>query len=136
MLLASALSFRFSILAVLEDTIPRQEEHVRRNGIDPSRLASVRSVGIPVVDVREDIPVTVQRLIEAGRLAVQEDEAQAVILGCLGFANMGRAVQEKLGVPVIDPAFAAVNLAETLVVQGLSHSRRSYPKPPEKERRL
>ena len=136
MLVASALGFKLSIIVPLEDSISRQEEHVRGMGIEPTRLASVRSVGIPVVDLRNDIPGTVKRLIEVGRLAVERDGAQVLVLGCLGFANMSRAVQEQVGVPVVDPAFAAVNFAEMLHMQGLSHSRRAYPRPPEKERCL
>jgi allantoin racemase len=38
-----------------------------------------------------------------------------------------------LDVPVIDPAATALKLAEALVGAGLTHSKRTYPQPPEKE---
>lgn len=132
-LLASALGHRFSLLTVLEESVPRHTENVRRVGVDPTRLASVRSVDIPVVNVRDNISHTVARLSEVGRRCVQEDGAQTVVMGCLGFAGMARQVSEQVGVPVVDPAFAAVNLAELLHVQGLTHSRKAYPTPPAKE---
>lgn len=135
MLLACALGYRFSVLTVLGETVPQVEEQVRRTGVDPSRLASVRSVDIPVVDVREDIPATVRRLSEVGARCLEEDGAHVLVLGCLGFAGMAPPVSANLGVPVVDPAFAAVNLAELLHAQGLTQSRRAYPAPPEKLRR-
>lgn len=135
MLLAAALGYRFAVLTVLAETVVQVEEQVRRTGVDPTRLASVRSVDIPVVDVRNDIPATVRRLAEVGRRCLEEDGAHVLVLGCLGFAGMAREVSAQVGVPVIDPAFAAVNLAELLHAQGLTQSRRAYPAPPEKLRR-
>jgi len=39
-----------------------------------------------------------------------------------------------MDVQVIDPAILAFKIAEALAGMGLSHSKRSYPTPPEKER--
>jgi len=36
-------------------------------------------------------------------------------------------------VPVIDPAKLAFKIAEALADMGLSHSKRTYPTPPQKE---
>jgi len=36
-------------------------------------------------------------------------------------------------VPVLDPAVLGLKVAEALAEMGLSHSRRTYPVPPEKE---
>ena len=73
-------------------------------------------------------------LERCGRACVDEDGADAVILGCLGFAAMGRELTARLGVPVIDPAAVIIPTAESLVAQGLCHSRRSWPAPPAAER--
>lgn len=48
--------------------------------------------------------------------------------------GMAKALEEKLGVPVIDPAVAALKLAEILVDMKLTHSKVYFPKPPEKHR--
>lgn len=134
MLLANDLAFKFSILTVLDSTIPQNEELVRRFGLDITRLVSIRSINIPVSDVRNDMDRTFKALLREGKKAVEEDGAHALILSCLGMAGMGEKLQKALNVPVIDPAFVAVKYAEMLVTLGLRHSKKSYPTPPEKAR--
>lgn len=134
LLLAAMLGRRISLLTVLPETVPRHRDNVLHVGVDPAKIASVRSVGIPVCNVRDDIPATVARLIDVGRQCLDEDGADVLVLGCLGFAGMGPDVTAALDVPVVDPAFAAVNLAELMHLQGLRHSRRGYPIPATKVR--
>jgi allantoin racemase len=101
-----------------------------------SKLASVRSVEVPVLALDEKRDVVKDRLLAESKKAVKEDRAGAIILGCTGMIGMARELQEALGIPVIDPAVASIKLAESLVDMKLSQSRLVYPKPPEKERRL
>ena len=49
------MGYRFSVLTVLPTCIARDTEAVYEKGFDMTRLASVRSIGIPVSDVREDM---------------------------------------------------------------------------------
>jgi Asp/Glu/hydantoin racemase len=49
---------------------------------------------------------------------------------------MAEEVQEKAGIPVIDPMAAAIQMAQVLVTMRHSQSRRAYPFPPEKRRIL
>ncbi len=135
--LAAVLAHRFSVITVLEQTIPLVEEQVIRYGL-AGKLASVRAVSIPVLELEEDKERVVEALIEEGVRAVREDGAHIIIPGCTGMIGLARRVQEGLAargcpVPVIEPPWAAVKLAESLVDMGLSHSKRTYPAPPEKE---
>jgi allantoin racemase len=81
----------------------------------------------------------VEALVENSALAVREDGAHVIVFGCTGMAGLANEVQsglEALGisdVPIIDPAIVAVKVAEALVDMGLSHSKKTYPTPPEKE---
>lgn len=134
MLIANDLAYKFSILTVLDQTIPHDEELVRKLGIDVTRLASVRSINIPVSDVRNDMEKTFNTLLEEGKKAIEVDGAHALVLGCLGMAGVGKRLQEALNVPVIDPAFLAIKYAELLVTLNLKQSKKSYPIPPEKIR--
>ena len=134
LLVAGSLGYRFSVLITSAMRIPEKEEFVRYSGIDPSRLASVRSIAMPLEDLRKDIPATVSRLVEAGRRCVEEDGAQVLVLGCLSFAGLGPGVSAAVGVPAVDPAFAVINLAELLHAQQLSHSKKAYPYPPARKR--
>lgn len=135
--LAAALAHRFSIITVLEQTIPVVEEQVVRYGL-AGRLASVRAVNIPVLEIKEDKERVAAALVEEGLRAVREDGAHIIIPGCTGMIGLARRVQEGLAergclVPVIEPPWAALKLAESLVDMGLAHSKRTYPPPPPKE---
>lgn len=136
MLVAASLGYRFSLLTNSHGRTPEKEESVRYSGVDPTRLSSVRSIDICVEESRTDIKVTVRRLIEVGRRCVEEDRAHVLILGCLSFAGMGQEVSTILGVPVVDPAYAVINMAELLHAQQLSHSKKAYPFPPNGDRSL
>ena len=52
-----------------------------------------------------------------------------VELICLVFAGMGPEVSKRLGIPVVDPAYAIVSMAELLYSTGLTHSKRTWPSP-------
>ena len=134
MLVAASLGYRFSILTTSKQRVPEKEESVRYSGVDFTRLASIRSVDIPGDDPRKDIPKTIQLLIEEGTICKEKDRAQVLILGCLSFAGMGPDLAESIGLPVVDPAFAAINMAELLYAQKLSHSKVAYPYPPVRDR--
>ena len=54
---------------------------------------------------------TLDRLIAVGRELRDEDRAGAIVMGCAGMARHRRALEEALGVPVIDPTQAAVAMA-------------------------
>lgn len=128
------LAYKFSVLTVLEDTIAHDEEQVRKRGFDITRLVSIKSIGIPVSEVRDDMERTYKALLDIGKQAIEIDGAHALVLACLGMAGMGERLQDALGVPVIDPAFVAVKYAELLVSLRLKQSRRSYVKPRKKLR--
>jgi allantoin racemase len=55
-------------------------------------------------------------------------------VGAAEIERMGveRELSKRLGVPVVNPVLAALKTAETLLDLGLSHSRASWPSPPEK----
>jgi allantoin racemase len=135
--IATMLGHRFSIIGVLEADERPFHDHARKAGL-ADRLASVRAINIPVLEL-EDRAEAVRALVEQSVKAVQEDGAHVIIFGCTGMAGMAQEVEEGLkragitDVPVIDPAKLAFKIAEALADMGLSHSKRTYPTPPEKE---
>jgi Asp/Glu/hydantoin racemase len=50
-------------------------------------------------------------MIEVGRMLVQQDGADVVVMGCAGMARHRAALQQALGIPVIDPIQAAISMA-------------------------
>ncbi len=130
-LLAASLGHRFSIVTISDSVVPAIERQVRNVGV-AEKLASVRAVNIPVLELHHDRERTIAAVVAEGRSALLEDRADTLILGCMsmGFLEIAEPVAAELGVPVLNPARAALRFAEAIVGAGLSHSRRAYLTPP------
>ena len=125
--LAMLLGFTFSILT--PRTNPRLiKSRLRVMGLQ-DRLSSIRLMDLPVVDVRSDFERTTSILAQECRAAVDEDGADAIVLGCMALFGVAGLLEGVVDVPVIDPALAALSMAETTVRMGLSHSPLAYPFP-------
>ena len=133
-LVAACLGNTFSILTTSERRISEKTEFVRKVGVDFTRLASVRSVEFSSGEGAADEGELIAALTEESRRCVLEDRADVIILGCLSFVGLAEKVAAGLGIPVVDPGFTLISMAELMVSQGLTHSKASYPFPPERER--
>ena len=131
LLLAASLGHRFSVITILDNVVAAQELQAYKAGVR-DKLASVRSTDIPVLSLMKNRDVTLCRVIEIGRQALEEDRADALVLGCmtLSFLGVAEAVSEVLGVPVVNAGRCALKAAESFVSQGLSHSKKAFPTPP------
>jgi allantoin racemase len=129
--IAAMLGHRFSIVTVLDSVVPSMERLARVVGLD-KKLASVRAVNVPVLDLRRNGEATTNRMMEESRKAIQQDRADVIVLGCMSMAFMGVSdkMQQSLGIPVVNPALASLKVLEGLVMAGLSHSKKAYPFPP------
>jgi len=127
---ALPLGERFSIVTTSPQWRPLLEEGVRALGLE-DRCASVRSSALSALDTIE-LPADVvhERLCDAARLAVEQDGAEVICLGCAGMAGLAEAVGAATGVPVIDGVSAAVTLARGLVETGARTSKRNLYRPP------
>lgn len=131
---ASMLGHSFSILTILDRQVHVQEQQVLDYGLG-SKLASVRSVDIPVLSLDDDLGKVADALFEQGRLAIEKDRAHVLILGCTGMIGLADQVKEKLhaaghaDVPVIDPIPVTIHAASAIVRSQLSHSKKTYPNP-------
>jgi len=131
-LLASSLGQKFSIVTISKGIIPLFQSLIRSIGLE-ANLASIRSIEIPVLELSKDPGKTKKALLDEAKKAVEEDGAHVIILGCTGMTGLAHWLQKQLKLPVIDPLAAAIKLAETLVDLKLSHSKLTYPTPPQKE---
>ncbi len=130
-LMAASLGHRFSIITITESVIAFTERLVRNVGLG-EKLASVRAVDIPVLELHHDRERTIEATIDEGRRAMEQDRADTLILGCMsmGFLEVAEAVAPELGIPVLNPGRVALKYAEAQVGAGLTHSRRAYMTPP------
>jgi allantoin racemase len=126
--LAAMLGDKFSILAPTDTAALSYREKTRLYKVE-DRLASIRSVNIPVADLDSDIGDLKKRLLDAGKACVQQDRADTIIFGCGGIRALSGWLQSHLNVPVIEPGLIAVRTAEMLVDLGLTHSKKTFTKP-------
>lgn len=131
MLFAASLGHRFSIVTILDSVIHPLRRLARDVGVE-TKLASVRAVNIPVLELAHDRKGTFDRMLEAGEMARDIDAADTLVLGCMTMAFLGehRELGKALGIPVVNPVQASLKLVESLVAMGLAHSKRAFPVPP------
>ena len=130
---ASMLGRKFSIVTVFDSVVPSLERLAKVIGLD-RRLASVRAVNIPVLELRHNIESTTARMTEASQRTIMKDSADVIVLGCMSMAFMevSEMMKKVLGIPVVNPALVSLKVLEGLVQAGLSQSKRAYPFPPKK----
>ena len=99
------------------------EHTLIRYGLD-RRCARVRAADVPVLAL--DDPISNARARIGGEIAraLDEDAADAIVLGCAGMADLAAALSTEFGVPVVDGVAAAVALTEGLAALQLATSRR------------
>lgn len=136
-LTATAIAGRWSVVTVLGNVVPLIRDLARKHGLE-GNLASVRHINTPVLEL-QDHDLMRSRLLEQIRLAVREDGAEAVVLGCTGMVGLAADLAatmaaEGIPVPVVDPTAAAIAMLESLNKMGVSHSRLCYHQPTEKLR--
>jgi allantoin racemase len=131
--LALQLGDRYAVLTPLESGHKRTIPRLRALGL-VERLASVRGIGVSVVDLANGKSGGWERILATSRRCIDEDGADVLVMGCMSmaFTGMARELSDHLGVPVVNPVLAALKTAETLLDLGLSHSRASWPSPPDK----
>jgi len=113
LIFASQLGNSFSVLVGRRKWIPKMRENVHAYGYG-GRLASIRPVELGVHEFQADPKRTASLLLEEGRRAVEEDLAEALILGCTIEYGFNERMQDTLGVPIIDAVVAPFKLAELL----------------------
>jgi allantoin racemase len=128
--LAMGLCVRFSIVTVLKSTADAIKENVATYGFQ-SRVASVRYARIPVLDLKDE-DKAFEAIVRESRIALEKDGAEAIVLGCTGMSSLTPRLMRELNVPVIDPAIAALKLAEIYVHMGLQTSKSAFESPSEK----
>ena len=127
---AAMVADRFTWLTILDETIPMSHEQAHEHHLS-ERCVSVRSVDAPVESIDHGDDDLVERMVEEGRRAVEEDGAEALFPGCmsLSFAQRHDEIEKRVGVPFLDPASLALEQAASWARHGVSQSPKTYPEP-------
>ncbi|MEO0538813.1 MAG: aspartate/glutamate racemase family protein [Cyanobacteria bacterium P01_A01_bin.123] len=129
MYIANMLAAKWSVVTTTHRVRHMVEKTVEKTGIG-DRCASVRTTNLAVVDTEHNRAATLAALVDVGQMAIEQDGAEALCLGCAGMNGLDIALEEKLQVPVIDSVTAAVKLAESIISLGKCTSKRlTYRRP-------
>jgi allantoin racemase len=133
--LAAQLGTRMCVLTPSGRGYGRVAARLRGLGL-ADLLASVRGIGLSVMDMAKQTPGALDKAAEAARIAVEQDGADVLVLGCMSMAFLPGICEDlgrRVGVPVVNPVLAALKTAETLVAMKLSHSKAAWPPPKPQE---
>lgn len=108
-LTALARGDRFGVIAVAQRSIPRHMRYLRQMSLT-DRLAGERPLNMTVAETASGAD-TLARMIKVGHALKDEDGATTIVMGCAGMSRHRAALEDALGIPVIDPTQAAVSMA-------------------------
>ncbi len=120
LLTACALGDGFGYLAIGRRGAGMYREVIAGYGL-AARMAAFKAIDLPPEafltpsDAAEPILMAISELAEAG--------ADAAILGGAAFAGLGRQIQDRSPIPIVDGVACAVRLAETLAALALPKPR-------------
>jgi len=120
--LARNLSDKVAVVTVGGDveTLGLIKERIKSLGFE-NVVVGVRGISLRVLELDRDREVTLRHLVNEAAKAVSE-RADVIVLGCTGLAGMAREISDAVRVPVIDPAWSALKIAELLVLVGGARS--------------
>lgn len=128
---AMLLGKRFTVLTMWPQWFPLYEKTLTDCGLW-DRVASLRSI-----ETRPDVTELLAgkeeaifaRLEDEARAAIDDDDADVIVLGSTTMHQSAAHLARVLPVPVINPGVVAWKTAEMLVTLGLTHSKKAFPAP-------
>lgn len=117
----------FGVILADEARLPEKKLFLRMLGVSPERIGQIAAVNLNGISPWADRETTFNKLLDCGQKMMRETHTEAIVLGCLSFLGLAEPLSRVLGIPVIDPAIAAVTTAESIVRQRLFTSKVSYP---------
>lgn len=117
----------FGVILADEARLPEKKLFLRTLGVSQERIGQIAAVNLSGISPWADRETTFKKLLACGQKMMRETHTEAIVLGCLSFLGLAEPLSRVLGIPVIDPAVAAVTTAESIVRQRLFTSKISYP---------
>jgi allantoin racemase len=112
----------FSIVTLPRRTRVFAERALWHAGLD-RRCARVRTIDVDVLECEYGNSKVFDAFVAEAARAIEEDHAEAIILGCAGLEPLVDTLVERLRVPVIEGVAAAVKMVEALHALSLKTSK-------------
>lgn len=124
--MASTLANKFAVVTAAGD-LPKHIWALAKVLGVVDRIVAIPTLKCTVADFLRDEDSAVAMITAMGRQLMEEQGAEAIVLGCGATTGLASRVARELGIPVLDPGLTAFKYAEMLVDLGLSQSKRAYP---------
>lgn len=127
--MTSIVSSSFSVVTTLNRSVPIIEDLVHKYGMNRF-CRKVRAANIPVLALEDSSCGAMKKIEKEILKSVEEDNCEAIILGCAGMADLTMKLSKKCKIPVVDGVLCAIKMAESLVgAQLLTSKINSYSYP-------
>jgi allantoin racemase len=127
--MASCIAPAFSVVTTLARTRGMAWHLAERYGMKRF-CRNVRACDIAVLDLDRPGSDARRVITEECRRALDEDGAEAIVLGCAGMVDLCHAIEDSIGSPVVEGVTAAVKWVEALVTLRLATAKRGeYARP-------
>jgi allantoin racemase len=117
MKIASMLGHRFSVVTTKAHSIPNKQAQVAKLYLQ-DYMASVVAPPPEMAGASD-----AEKLLGAAQMALEEDMAEVIVLGCAGLAGLDKRLAAVLGAPVLDGVACALIIATGLVKYGVATSK-------------
>ena len=130
-LMACMLGEKFSILTMWDRWHPLYKKVINEQGLN-HRLASIRNIDVrpdaqELLAGKEDIVFS--KLLDQAHLAIEQDQADVIILGSTTMQQSYEYLRAHLPVPVLNPGLVALKMCEMQIDLQLIHSKTTYMAP-------
>ncbi|WP_431819745.1 aspartate/glutamate racemase family protein [Burkholderia sp. F1] len=126
---ASVLAPGFSVVTTLARTCGMAWHLAERYGMKRF-CRNVRATDVAVLELDRPGSAARRIIVDECRRALDEDGADAIVLGCAGMAEFAHEIEQQIGAPVVEGVTAAVKWAEALVALRLATAKRGdYARP-------
>lgn len=131
--IAMLLGRKFSIITTTKRGIGTTEDLLKMYGFY-EKCASIRVVEMDVLELSDKGKLE-EMALRVSKYAIENDNADVLILGCGSMLDISGSISKNLGIPVIEPGVAALKLCEDLIEIKICQSKKAFPSPDEKIKR-
>ena len=111
---AMLIGCHYSVVTTLSVSVPVIKANLQDYGL-ASHCLRVRASEVAVLDLEKAGSAAEQKISAEIALALAEDKAEAIVLGCAGMTTLAARMSTTHGIPVIDGVAAATGMACALV---------------------
>ena len=112
--IATMVAGNFTVITTLSRSIRPLTHNLKKYGLFEN-CVKVTAIEVPVLDLENISNENLDKLNKGIQDTKENDNAEAIILGCAGMADLAKNLETKHKVPVIEGVSSAVVLAESLV---------------------